>query len=179
LPILIKGTSLHAGLILGVILAVLIYLLLKYTPFGFRTRMTGQNPEAARFAGVKVRRQIALVLLISAGLGGLAGTGEVLGLKLALYDYFASGLGYDAIAVALMANADPLGVILSALFFGALRAGAGKMQVVAGIETPISQVIQALAILFVIAIGFGESRRLARRLRREEEEEEEVVASLH
>ncbi|HHH83563.1 MAG TPA: ABC transporter permease [Chloroflexi bacterium] len=176
LPILIKGTSLHAGLILGVILAVLIYLLLKYTPFGFRTRMTGQNPEAARFAGVKVRRQIALVLLISAGLGGLAGTGEVLGLKLALYDYFASGLGYDAIAVALMANADPLGVILSALFFGALRAGAGKMQVVAGIETPISQVIQALAILFVIAIGFGESRRLARRLRREEEEEEEVLA---
>jgi ABC-type uncharacterized transport system permease subunit len=163
LPILIKGTSLHAGLLLGLALGVLIFLALRYTPFGYRTRMVGQNPEAARYAGVKVRRQIVLVLLLSAGLGGLAGTGEVLGLKLALYDYFSGGLGYDCIAVALMANSQPLGVMLTALFFGALRAGAGKMQVAVGIETPIAQVIQALAVLFVIAIGFGERKRIERK----------------
>lgn len=175
LPILIKGTSLHAGLILGLVLAILIHLALRYTPFGIRTRMTGQNPEAARYAGVNVQKQIILVLLLSAGLGGLAGTGEVLGLKWALYDYFSGGLGYDGIAVALMANSNPLAVILAALFFGALRAGAGKMQVAVGIETPIAQVIQALAVLFVIAIGFGGRMRLARR-RADHQMEQEAIA---
>jgi len=175
LPVLIKGTSLHAGLIMGLILAVVIYLVLRYTPFGFRTRMTGQNPEAARFAGINVKKQIVIVMLISAGIGGLVGTGEVLGLKWALYDFFAVGLGYDGIAVALMANSNPLAVILTSLFFGALRAGAGKMQVAVGIETPIAQVIQALAVLFVIAIGFGERRRKARFEREQELEQEAVI----
>ena len=174
LPILIKGTSLHAGLIIGLILAILIYLVLRYTPFGFRTKMTGQNPEAARYSGINVKKQIIIVMLISAGLGGLVGTGEVLGLKWALYDYFAVGLGYDGIAVALMANTNPLGVILSSVFFGAMRAGAGKMQVVVGIETPIAQVIQAFAVLFVIAIGFGERVRIARQVKKQELEQETV-----
>jgi ABC-type uncharacterized transport system permease subunit len=175
LPVLIKGTSLHGGLILGLMLAVIIYLALRYTPFGFRTRMVGQNPEAARYAGIKVKWQIVIVMLVSAGLGGLAGTGEVLGLKWALYDYFSMGLGYDGIAVALMANSNPLGVILTAFFFGALRAGAGKMQVVVGIETPIAQVIQALAVLSVIAIGFGERVRMTR-LAKQKELEQEAAA---
>ncbi len=174
LPILIKGTSLHAGLIIGLILAIFIFLVLRYTPFGFRTKMTGQNPEAARYAGINVKKQIIIVMLISAGLGGLVGTGEVLGLKWALYDYFAVGLGYDGIAVALMANTNPLGVILSSVFFGAMRAGAGKMQVVVGIETPIAQVIQAFAVLFVIAIGFGERVRIARQVKKQELEQETV-----
>jgi len=134
--------------------------------------MTGQNPEAARYAGINVRWQIVFVLLISAGFGGLAGTGEVLGLKLRLYDYFSAGLGYDSIAVALMANSNPLAVILTAFFFGALRSGAGKMQVVTGIETPIAQVIQALAVLFVIAIGFAERARMDRTERRQAAEQE-------
>jgi len=172
LPILIKGTSLHGGIVLGLVFGVILYLVLYYTDFGFRTRMIGENPEAARYAGVDVRRQIFVVLLLSCGLGGLAGTGEVLGLKLALYDRFSEGLGYDAIAVALMANGDPLGVILTAIFFGALRAGAGKMQVVTGIPTPIASVIQALAVLFVIAIGFAERVRV---IRREQEPEQEVA----
>lgn len=172
LPILIKGTSLHGGIVLGLVFGVILYLVLYYTDFGFRTRMIGENPEAARYAGVDVRRQIFVVLLLSCGLGGLAGTGEVLGLKLALYDRFSEGLGYDAIAVALMANGDPLGVILTAIFFGVLRAGAGKMQVVTGIPTPIASVIQALAVLFVIAIGFAERARVTRR---EQEPEQEVA----
>ena len=170
LPILIKGTSLHGGIVLGLVFGVILYLVLYYTDFGFRTRMIGENPEAARYAGVDVRRQIFVVLLLSCGLGGLAGTGEVLGLKLALYDRFSEGLGYDAIAVALMANGDPVGVILTAIFFGALRAGAGKMQVVTGIPTPIASVMQALAVLFVIAIGFAERARVTRREQGPEQE---------
>jgi simple sugar transport system permease protein len=175
LPILLRGTSLHLGLFLGLALAVVLHLVLRYTPFGFRTRMTGQNPEAARYAGINVRWQIVFVLLISAGFGGLAGTGEVLGLKLRLFDYFSQGLGYDSIAVALMANSNPLAVIITAFFFGALRSGAGKMQVVTGIETPIAQVIQALAVLFVIAIGFAERARMDRAERRQAAEQEAIT----
>jgi len=159
LPVLIRGTSLHAGIILGLLMGLLLYFVLRYTNFGFRTRMVGENPDAARYAGVNVKRQLFSVLLISCGLGGLAGTGEVIGLKIRLFDRFSQGLGYDAIAVALMANGDPLGTVLTALFFGALRAGAGKMQIEVGIETPIASVIQALAVLFVIAIGFAERFR--------------------
>ena len=155
-PILIRGTSLHAGIILAAILIVVFFFILKYTTFGYRVRMTGHNTEAARYAGVKVTRLLFFVLLLSAGLGGLAGTGEVLGLRLRLFDFFSGGLGYDAIGVALLANANPIGVVLSALFFGALRSGASRMQIVVGIETPIAEVIQALAVLFVIAIGFGQ-----------------------
>jgi len=109
-------------------------------------------------------------------LGGLAGTGEVIGLKLRLFDRFSQGLGYDAIAVALMANGDPLGTIITAIFFGALRAGAGKMQVVVGIETPIASVIQALAVLFVIAIGFAERVRVTRREQEQYQELEQETA---
>ena len=175
LPILIKGTSLHSGIIIGITLGVLMHFMLRYTNFGFRIRMVGENPEAARFAGVNVKRLIFIVILISAGLGGLAGTGEVIGLKLRLFDRFSQGLGYDAIAVALMANGNPLGVIATAIFFGALRAGAGKMQVVAGIETPIASVIQALAVLFVIGIGFAEIARVSWREKKDEIGTEEVV----
>ena len=158
LPVLIKYTSMHAGIILAVFLGLILYLLLRYTPFGFKTRMIGQNPEAARYAGVRVKRQILFAMLISGGFGGLAGASEVLGLKLRLFDYFVGGVGYEAIAVALLANANLLGVIFSAFFFGALKAGANKMQIVSGIESSMALIVLALAVLFVIAIGFGERR---------------------
>jgi ABC-type uncharacterized transport system permease subunit len=174
LPILIKGTSLHLGIVIGLVAALILYFVLKYTPFGMRTRMVGQNPEAARFAGVNVKKQIVMVLLLSCGLGGLAGTGEVLGLKLRLFDYFSGGLGYDSIAVALMANSNPIGVIFSALFFGALRAGAGKMETAVGIKSPIVQVIQALAVLFVIMIGFAEYKRTTRQEKQKKQIKEDT-----
>ena len=175
LPILIKGTSLHLGIILGLVAAIILAYVLFYTPFGMRTKMIGQNPEAARYAGVNVKKQTVVALLLSCGLGGLAGTGEVLGLKLRLFDYFSGGLGYDAIAVALMANSNPVGVIFSALFFGALRAGAGKMETAVGIKAPIVQVIQALAVLFVIMIGFVEYNRKSKQDKRKEQMPEDTI----
>lgn len=162
LPILVKGTSLHAGLILALVLGVVLHFVLRYTPFGFRTRMVGGNPEAARYAGVGVARQIFLVLLVCGGLGGLAGAGEVLGLKLRLFDFFASGVGYEGLALAMLANGNPPGMIVAGVFFGSLKAGASTMQIETGIEASMALVIQALTVLFVIAIGFGERVRLTR-----------------
>jgi simple sugar transport system permease protein len=150
LPILIRGTSLHAGLFIGIGLAVGLFVLIKYTPFGFRLRMLGGNPTAARFAGLSEKREILVVMLLSGGIAGLAGAAEVMGLRHRLYDRFSPGYGYDGIAVALLAGSNPLAVILSAVFFGGLRAGANAMQQSTGIETSVVLIIQALTILFVI-----------------------------
>jgi len=162
LPILVKGTSLHAGFVLAVVVGVVLHFALRYTPFGFRTRMVGENPEAARYAGVDVVRWILLVLLICGGLAGLAGAGEVLGLKLRLFDYFEGFVGFEGLALAIMVQGNPLGIILAGIFFGSLKAGASRMQVVTGIGAPMALVIEALAVVFVVAIGFGERGGVAR-----------------
>jgi general nucleoside transport system permease protein len=175
LPILVPGTSLHIGILLGIVLCLAVYLLLRYTPFGFRIRLLGANPEAARYTGIKISRQILLVMVIGSALGGLAGAGEVLGLKLRLFDFFAGGVGYEAVAVALLANGNPLGVILAGLFFGALKAGASKMQIMVGIATPMATVIQALCVMFVIGIGFGERAVKTKRKSKDKAVTEEVT----
>jgi simple sugar transport system permease protein len=160
LPILLERTSLHAGLLIGLAFAVGLYLLIRYTGFGFRLRMLGANPTAARFAGVKSAREMMLIMLASGGIAGLAGAVEVMGLRHRLYADFSPGFGYDGIAVALLADAHPLGVVAASAFFGALRAGSSLMQQVTRIETSIVLIIQALTILFVIAGLFrGRFRR--------------------
>ena len=159
LPILIEQTSLHAGIVIGVVLAIAMYFILRYNTFGLMTIIVGKNPDAARYAGINVKRQLLLAMVVSGGLAGLGGAGEVIGLKGRLFDHFIVGLGYDAIAVALLANTHPLGVALSATFFGALRAGANSMQQAVGIRTAMATVIQTLVIMFVIGIGFARRRQ--------------------
>jgi simple sugar transport system permease protein len=151
LPTLVSGTSLHLGLVIGIVLAVALWAMIRWTPFGFRLRMIGANPIAARYAGVLVGRQIVAVMSLSGALAGLAGAVEVIGLRYRLYENFSPGYGYDAIAVALLANSNPLGVVLSSAFFGALQAGANRMQQTVNIETSLVFVIQALTVIFVIA----------------------------
>ncbi|MCK4963360.1 MAG: ABC transporter permease, partial [Anaerolineales bacterium] len=84
------------------------------------------------------------------------------------------GVGYEAIAVALLANGNALGVIFSAFFFGALKAGANKMQIVSGIESSMALIVMALAVLFVIAIGFGE-RRFRPKLKKDKDSTEREI----
>lgn len=173
LPILINGTSLHPGFIIGIAACILFHLALRYTPFGFRTRMLGANPEAARYAGVNVKRQILFVLLIGAVMGGVAGAFEIMGLKLRVFQDFVAGVGYESVAVALLAGGNPLGVIPSALFFSALKAGGATMSIQTGVGAPMSVVIIGLCVIFVIAVGYGERKRLER-LDRAKIEDEEV-----
>jgi simple sugar transport system permease protein len=172
LPILIKGTSLHPGFIIGIAACIFFYLVLRFTPFGFRTRMIGTNPEAARYAGINVRRQILLVLLIGAAMGGLAGAFEIMGLKLRVFQEFVAGVGYESVAVALLAGGNPLGVIPSALFFSALKAGGTTMSIQTGVGAPMSVVIIGLCVIFVIAVGYGERKRLERLSEAEIKDEE-------
>ncbi len=173
LPILMRGTSLHPGFIVGIAVCILFFFAIRFTPFGFRTRMLGINPEAARYAGVNVKRQILLVMVIGAVMGGLAGAFEILGLKSRLYMNFVAGVGYEGVAVALLAGGNPLGVIASALFFSALKAGGTTMSIQTGVGAPMTVVIEALSVIFVIAIGYGERKRLKRREETSKDEEGE------
>lgn len=174
LPILMPGTSLHPGFIIGIAACILFYLAIRFTPFGFRTRMLGANPEAARYAGVNVERQILFVLLIGALMGGVAGAFEVMGLKMRLYQDFVGGVGFEGVAVALLAAGNPLGVIASALFFSAVKTGGAAMSVTTGVGGPMTVVIEALCVIFVIAVGYGERKRLER-VDETEKEDEEVI----
>ncbi len=147
----IPGTDLHLGILLALGLVFLVYWVLYRTTFGFELRTVGVNPAAARYAGIKVSRIIVLALALSGMLAGLAGAGEVLGVENALRTDFFSGLGFDSIAVALLARSNPLAIIPSGILWGGLLTGARVMQVRAGLSIDMIKIVQALIIMFVAA----------------------------
>ncbi|MDX1414626.1 MAG: ABC transporter permease [Candidatus Promineifilaceae bacterium] len=170
LPIMVKGTSMHYGIVIAVLLGVLLQIVLKRTAYGYRTRMVGTNSDAAFYAGVNVKVSFFTTLLIVGGFYGLMGTVEILGLKHSLYDNFSGGLGYETIAVALMGAANPIGVIFSAFFFGGLKAGGNLMQQTVGIPSSMVVVIQALAVLFVVGFGVGAQKPIKRNKKNTQEQ---------
>lgn len=149
LPAILPKTQAHAGIFLGLAIAGLLAVLLSKTSMGYRIDTVGQNPIAARYAGISVDRTILFVMALSGGLAGLAGSSEVLGLKHRLFENFSPGYGFDAIAIALLSRGHPIGVILTAFFFGVLRSGANVMQRSAGVPVTIVYAIQGLTVLFV------------------------------
>ena len=155
LPVL--GGQLHAGLLVALAASAGLWFLIHRTPEGLRLRATGFNPEAAAWAGVNVRAQLARAMAISGAVAGLAGGIELLGVTHRLFERFASGYGYSGIAVALLAQLHPLATIVSAFFFGALVTGAGELQRTANISAAVATLGQAVVILMLI--GFEHARR--------------------
>ena len=161
LPVLIPETRLHLGFILAVGLAVLLSWTFKRTAIGFRIRATGASPLAARIAGrIDVSRTSFLVFLFSGALAGIAGGIEVTGVTFALYENLSPGYGYTAIAVALIAGLNPLGVIASGLFFGVLETGAIALQREFGVPSSIASVIEAVFILAALTLAAVRGRQL-------------------
>jgi len=162
LPALIPGTRLHLGFALAVVLAVLLWALLRWTRWGFRVRAVGASSRAAWVTGrIDAGAVVFVSFLVSGALAGLAGGVEVAGLTFALYEGLSPGWGYTAIAVALLAALNPAAVVGTAILFGALEAGAGAMQREAGIPAVWVVAVEALVILAVLATdqlrrrGFG------------------------
>jgi len=153
LPVLIDGTRLHANLLTALLVAVLTYLLLNHTVFGYEIRAVGQNPRAARVAGIPVKRIAFLSFVLSGGIAGLAGLGEVGGIHHAIPDQLSPGFGFTGIAVALLANLNPLWAIASALFLAVLNVGANSMQRVVGVPVALVWVIQGFILLSLLARG--------------------------
>ena len=152
LPILIADSRLHAGVIIALIAAFVVYWLLWRTVSGFEIRTVGANPSAARYAGINVERNIVLTMVISGALAGLGGGIQVLGLE--PYNFttgFNVGLGFDSIAVAVLGGIHPFGVVLAALLFGAMDAGARLMQLRTKVPVDIITITQGLILAFVAA----------------------------
>jgi simple sugar transport system permease protein len=165
LPRLLPPTRFHLGVPFALLAAVIVWFFLFRTKAGFKLRVTGANPVAARFAGIAVERQIGRALVLSGALAGLAGAIEVSGVTHRVYEKFSPGYGYTAIAVALVGQRSPLGVVLAALFFGALEAGAGTMQRAAGVSSVLASVIQAVVVFFWAAYNTETMQRIfARRI---------------
>jgi general nucleoside transport system permease protein len=142
---------LHWGFFLALAIAAFLVWVLWKTTFGFEIRTAGTNSSAAKYAGINVQRTIILSMLFSGMLAGLAGAIEVTALNYRHELGFSSGYGFDAIAIALLGKTHPLGVVLAAVLFGAMRNGATQMQFNTQIPTDIISVIQALILLFVAA----------------------------
>jgi simple sugar transport system permease protein len=154
---------LHAGIFLALSIAVVAGWVLRRTAAGFRLLAVGESPAAAASAGrIDVGAVTTGAFLVSGALAGLAGAVEVQGVTYALYENISPGYGYTAIAVALLAGLDPWRVVLSALLFAALEAGAGAMQRDAGVPASLVSVIEALIILVVVGVQALRNRRTPR-----------------
>ena len=139
------------GFFLALGIAFFVWWLLFKTTVGYEIRSVGANPSAAKYAGMNISNNIILIMVVSGALAGLGGAVQVLGTDHWVGQGFSAGFGFDAIALALIGNSHPLGVVLAALLFGILRGGATSMQSLAGVPIDIISVIQGLVIVFIAA----------------------------
>jgi simple sugar transport system permease protein len=155
---IIPHTRLHAGFILAIIVAILIWVLLYRTTLGFRIRAVGQNQEAARMSGVNPQRIFILTFFISGGLAGLAGVTEVNGVQHMLLQGFNPTIGSLGIGIAILANANPIGIIFASILFGALQVGGTIMGQLSGIPSSIIDLMEGFVMVFVIMSYFVRNR---------------------
>jgi ABC-type uncharacterized transport system permease subunit len=155
----------HLGLVFALVLAVLLWLLLNRTRFGFEIKIIGHNRTSARYQGINIRATIVLALLLSGALSGLAGVCEIAGISRRLQQGLSIGYGYTAIIVAWMAQLNPLATIPVALLMAALLVGGDQVQMIMGLPSAMGLVIQGL-ILFPLLAGSLFSEFRLRRLSR-------------
>jgi ABC-type uncharacterized transport system permease subunit len=160
LPIILPGSLAHAGILLALIAAGILWVLLVRSPLGYQISAVGFNPIASRYAKISVERTIMLVMFLAGGLAGLGGACEVMGLKYRLFEQVSPGYGFDAIAIAFLSRGSILGVVLISLFFAALRSGANIMQRSAGVPVTVVYAIQGFTVLFIAIALALEYRQL-------------------
>jgi ABC-type uncharacterized transport system permease subunit len=161
-PVLDPQTGLHGGVFLVPVVAVLVWLWVFRSPSGFRLRLVGANPHAARAAGIPVVRTQATALIWSGALCGLAGGVEYLGVSGYLFDGFSPGWGFLGIPVALVGGLHPFGVLLSGLYFGALFAGSKNLEAFGAASSTLVFMMQGVAVLGFVGLHAMRGKRLER-----------------
>src|SRR3989304_4091962 len=170
-------TRLHLGALIAVILAVLVYILLWRTTLGYRIRAVGQNPNASRYAGIKVQRYVVLALLLSGAFSGLAGATQVFGVNYRMItdgssSGFTGSAGFNGIVAALFGQLHPILTIPASILFGALLVGANSMQRVVQVPSALVTALNGLVVVFVVSSEFWRRRRQRRRLASAKQNEE-------
>ncbi len=150
---LIPGTRIHyLTLLVALACAVLLFFLIHSTKFGYELRVVGENPEAARYAGIDFLRTTVVLMVISGGVAGLAGVGEAAGIHhhLTYPTVISGGYGFTAIIVAWLAKLNPLAVIISALFFAGILVGGDAIQISLGLPAATVHVFNGILLFFLI-----------------------------
>ena len=159
MPYLIEKTKLHPGFFVGCIVAVIVYILLFKTYFGYEVRAVGYNRTAAKYGGINVNRTMILTMLISGALAGMGGAFEVAGSAHYLYEKISNGYGFTAIAVSILATNNPIGVIFSSLLFGFLASGSTAMQRSIGVSASFADIVQGIIIIFVAVAAVSQVKK--------------------
>jgi len=139
------GLTTHMGLLFAVVASVILWLILSKSRWGYEIRLIGDNPRAAEYAGISIKKNIVYVMLVSGALAGLAGMSEIAGVVHRLQGAISSGYGYTGIIIAWLAKLNPLAVILVSILFGALILAGREVQP-SGIPTMIQGVIMVCLI---------------------------------
>jgi len=159
IPRLMTDMRVHMGIIVAVVLAVVLYIFLQRSSRGYALRVVGLNPHAARYAGMNVKTNVMTAICVSGAMAGLAGAFEVAGVTRRLYQNISPGYGFEGIAVALLANNNPLAAIFSGGLFATLRSGSEILQIVSQVPQVLVLVIQGIVILCVIAFAMLRKRK--------------------
>jgi simple sugar transport system permease protein len=167
LPLIAKGTRLHAGFVLAVVLAVLMWVILYRTPFGYRIRVVGHNPDAARLAGIDAKRIYVGSFFLAGALAAAAGFTETNGVQHMLVQGFNPNIGAEGIGIAILANANPIGIIFASILFGALKVGGLIMGQLSGIPASIIELMEGFVMIFVILSYFVREALATRRAKNE------------
>lgn len=159
MPYIVPGTKMHPGFLVGCIMAIIIFVLLFKSWFGYEVRAVGYNTIASKYAGINVSSTMIATMLISGALAGMGGAFEVAGGSHYLYEKLSGGYGYTAIAVSILAANNPIGVIFSSALFGFLATGATAMQRAIGISAQFASIVQAVIIIFVAVAAVGSTKK--------------------
>ena len=151
LPFILPGSKLHLGFLIGILFAVILYIILFKTYFGYEMRAVGFNSLAAKNEGINVKKLIIIVMVISGSVCGIGGAVEITGVAYRLFEGISTDYGMTAIVIAILANSNPLAIIIVAFLFGALNAGATAMQRVAGVPGVVVRIFQGTMVIFLIA----------------------------
>lgn len=159
LPGLLAKGRLHFGFVIAVVLAIGLWAMMRFTVQGYEIRAVGYNAKAAEFSGIKINRTVIMTAMISGGLAGMAGVSETAGLKGYLTLDLSPGFGYTGIAVAMLAQLNPLAVIPAAIFLSAVYVGSDAMSRAVNIPTYIADVIVGVSVLAVLcSVMFSQYR---------------------
>jgi len=137
--------------LIAIAVGLILYYYLFWTSNGFKLRAVGYNMTASRFNGFPVKRYILASFIVSGAVAGLGGAAELLGTQFRLINGFGAGYGFDGVAMALIGQLHPIASMVVAIFFAALRTGSTTMQAGTGVPTSVSDIIQALVIVFTVA----------------------------
>ncbi|ADD68911.1 inner-membrane translocator [Denitrovibrio acetiphilus DSM 12809] len=150
----IFNTRLHYGFIMALVLVLVMYIFMEKTIWGYEIRVIGNNPNAAKYAGIKIDRSIIGVLFLSGALAGVAGFSEVAGIQFRLQEGISSGYGYTAIIVAWLAGRSALGVLLVSIIMSIILVGGDSLQILMGLPVAFVNLFQGLILFFILASDF-------------------------